>query len=453
MSNGVISDKRIETAISPHSGINTWAHTRRGGDSRENAKKGQSVGDKPKNAPFSVRSLSLDTGETLPVLVHSATWIPVRVVTRWAVCSRRYECAENTLSNDLRAVGLLYEVARAQLNVDLDSMLESCTLPSGMELDKVAQGIRNGRESDLSDCRALSTTVTCLGSIRIFLRWAMAPANQGLPIQKTASQIAEDEAKIDAVFRSYMSPTTTSQRIQPLTLEMETRIKALFGPVRDLDSQIILPISFNPNNPFREENRLRNWLMTIIPRQCGHRRGELLKTCCEDTPRLRTEGLKILRRPHDPRDKRRYKPRVKTSERELPSTNEIDFGLRAYFDSTFAMGRPRCKTPYLFVTAHGKPLSISAADSIIKMVAKHCQIDDLSWHSFRHTWAEELAEHLLNQSGGKEEEEAVQILRELGGWKHGSETPYHYIQNAMRKAAYRVLEQRNLTLYGSKEAE
>lgn len=400
--------------------------------------------------PFSVRQLTLQTGETLPVLVHSETWIPVRVAMRWAVRSRRYECAENTLSNDLRAIGLLYEVARTQLHVDLDSMLEGCTLSSGVDLDEVAKVIRNGRESDSSECRTLSTTATCLGSIRMFLRWAMAPANQGMRIQKPASQIAEDEAKVDAVFRSYMSPTTTSQRIQPLTSEMETRINALFGPVRDLDGRIILPISFDSNNPFREENRLRNWLMMTIPRQCGHRRGELLKTCCEDTPRLRTEGLKILRRPHDPRDKRRYKPRVKTSERELPSSNEIDIGLRAYFYPTSTMGRPRCKTPYLFVTDQGAPLSISAADSVIKMVAKHCKIDNLSWHSFRHTWAEEIAEYLLLERG-KGEEEALQILRELGGWKHGSTTPLHYIQNAMRKAGYRILEQRSRTLYGSKE--
>ena len=38
---------------------------------------------------FSVLRIVLDTGERLPCLVNSQTWIPVRVATRWAVRHRR----------------------------------------------------------------------------------------------------------------------------------------------------------------------------------------------------------------------------------------------------------------------------------------------------------------------------------------------------------------------------
>src|SRR5437660_711570 len=35
-------------------------------------------------APFTVLNVVLDSGERLPCLVESATWLPVRVATRWA---------------------------------------------------------------------------------------------------------------------------------------------------------------------------------------------------------------------------------------------------------------------------------------------------------------------------------------------------------------------------------
>ena len=41
-------------------------------------------------APFTVLNVVLDSGERLPCLVESATWLPVRVATRWAVRYRRY---------------------------------------------------------------------------------------------------------------------------------------------------------------------------------------------------------------------------------------------------------------------------------------------------------------------------------------------------------------------------
>jgi hypothetical protein len=47
------------------------------------------------------------------------------------------------------------------------------------------------------------------------------------------------------------------------------------------------------------------------------------------------------------------------------------------------------------------------------------------------------------------EEEALALLRTLGGWKPGSTMPLHYTQNAMARRASTFLRERNERLYNS----
>ncbi len=66
---------------------------------------------------------------------------------------------------------------------------------------------------------------------------------------------------------------------------------------------------------------------------------------------------------------------------------------------------------------------------------------DLSWHTFRHTWAEEVATDLLADHRG-DEERMPSTLRAFGGWSPRSSTPMHYVQLALRREAWRYQEQR-----------
>jgi hypothetical protein len=69
--------------------------------------------------PFTVFNVVLESGERLPCLVESATWIPVRVGTRWAVRYRRYRVQASTLANNLRALARVYVWARECAGYDL----------------------------------------------------------------------------------------------------------------------------------------------------------------------------------------------------------------------------------------------------------------------------------------------------------------------------------------------
>lgn len=405
----------------------------------------------PTQREFVVKQISLSTGEWLPTLVRNSNWIPLTVPTRWAVTQRRFECMENTLSNDLRGIALLYQIAQREFNLDLDESLQRCEIPPGRELDRLAACIRDENNLTGGPPRSLSTIATYLCPIKCFLRWAANPANQGLRIRKPATKIAADIERIELVFRPFAGTAVAGNRIRPVTSEELTRIWSIFGPVRDAQGQILLPIRFSSGNPFRPASMLRNWIMMSLAKQDGLRRGEILKSRTDDLPKIAGEGITILRRPHDRVDTRKYKPRVKTAERVLPVSDELRMGLMAYLNGNSISTRPRCKTPYVFVTGHGSPLSISAADAIVKVVARHADVDKLSWHSFRHAWAEEIADDLLSR--GHDEDYATQLLRDLGGWKAESDTPSHYIRNALKKRAYLFLEERNRQLYGSRNSD
>jgi hypothetical protein len=52
----------------------------------------------------------------------------------------------------------------------------------------------------------------------------------------------------------------------------------------------------------------------------------------------------------------------------LPISHEIRIGLRGYLAAHPPFGRPGGRSPYLFVSGLGAPLSISAADGIVQVI-------------------------------------------------------------------------------------
>jgi integrase len=398
---------------------------------------------------FRVLPLTLDTGEVLPTLVAASSWIPVRVATRWVVRRRRWRSMPSTLTNDLRSIGLLYSWAGETLERDLDDILEDGQPVTGMQIQDLLAFLRVGGhvvDIDRATISGSNTVARHASVIRDFLKWAVDPTSQGRSQMVSFDEIRYRRACLDEVFHAVTRQSGASRRIRPLTDEEVTHVDRLIGPRRKDDGSLIVPLQFPASNPFRIETRLRNWLMCGIAIQCGLRRGELLKLRLDDLPRPDSPGLKVRRRAHDTADARRHRPGVKTVERVLDLSGEVMAGLRAYLTNRAPSGRAAGGSPYLFVTSAAQALSITAANEVIGVIARNAQIDDLSWHSFRHTWAEALAEELLTQH---REEEALALLRALGGWKPRSAMPLHYTQNAMARRASIFLRERNERLYNS----
>lgn len=414
---------------------------------REQANEDRAAGSRQRR--FRVLALTLDTGELLPTLVDASSWIPVRVATRWVVRRRRWQSMPSTLTNDLRSIGLLYGWSGTALERELDNVLEDGQALTGMQIQDLLVFLRVGGhvvEITQASISSSNTVARHASVIRDFLKWAADPTSQGRPAAASFDQIRIQRACLDEAFHAVTRQSGNSQRIQPLTREEVTRIDGLIGPRRAVNGGLMLPFQFAVANPFRIETRLRNWLMYGIAIQCGLRRGELLKLRLDDLPRPESPGLKVRRRAHDAADHRRHRPAVKTIERVLDLSGEIRGGLRAYLTNRPPTGRPGGQSPYLFVTAAGQALSITATNEVACVIARNTGIEHLSWHSFRHTWAEALAEELLAHHP---EEETLALLRALGGWRPGSTMPLHYTQNAMARCAGAFLRERNERLYGS----
>ena len=173
--------------------------------------------------------------------------------------------------------------------------------------------------------------------------------------------------------------------------------------------------------------------------ELGLRRGELLKLRLDSLPRGNDSGVRILRFPDDIADSRMIEPSVKTAERVIPASRRLLMAFRAYLTAPQPQRRVSGKSPYVFVTNGGEPVSLDAANDIIQSISRLSGVN-LSWHSLRHTWAERMADLLADKPNGPDQ------LKYLGGWTN-SQSPNHYIQNAIAKQAATTLRKHQEEIY------
>jgi integrase len=179
--------------------------------------------------------------------------------------------------------------------------------------------------------------------------------------------------------------------------------------------------------------------------ELGLRRGELLKLRLDSLPRGNDDGIRILRLPDDQADSRLKEPSVKTAERVIPASRQLLMAFRIYLTAPQPQRRVSGKSPYIFVTSDGEPLSLDAANDVIQSISRLSGMS-LSWHSLRHTWAERIADLLAEKPNGADQ------LKYLGGWTN-SLSPKRYIQNAIAKQAIATLRRYQEEIYNPGEQQ
>jgi len=127
-------------------------------------------------APFTVLNVVLDSGERLPCLVETATWIPVRVATRWAVRYRHYRVQSSTLANNLRILAHVYRWARETTEYDLDDHLTHGETIRGREIESLANSLRVKASNPTLDTGAFDHQ---LAVVEDFPKWSLDSENRG----------------------------------------------------------------------------------------------------------------------------------------------------------------------------------------------------------------------------------------------------------------------------------
>ena len=391
--------------------------------------------NQPRVSPRFVLKVLLESGERLPCLVDRVKWIPVRIATRWAVRYRRYRVQSSTLENNLRVLSRVYDWAEAVAGFDLDDHLTSGKTLTTRHVESMVLYFRTRGDSSEafvgSDPGVLDHQLSVTEN---FLKWALDSDNRGGVRMLTLEQLALHRAHLEQVFRSLRTGTRPCQRIQPLGESEVAALRRVLVPKESSGGCVF------PEGVFYRHTQLRNWLMVETALELGLRRGELLKLRLDSLPRGSDDGLRVLRRPDDPHDSRRLEPAVKTAERVVPVSRSLLHLFRAYLTSSPPIGRVTGKTPYLFVTGAGLPLSVKAADDIMHSIGRHSGVTPLSWHRLRHTWAERMAEVLAEQANGFDK------LIYLGGWT-SPQSPRRYIQNAIASQAGEALRNYHTRLY------
>lgn len=384
--------------------------------------------------------------EIVPMLLDDRTGLPLRLALRWVMRSRRNVVGEKTLADDLRAASLLYAFCEEKLGSSLDVLFaDGHRLTSG-ELDQLIEYLRAGQGGGRGT-RALSTTGQLVYNIERFLRWLAKPMDRGGTGFVSPADLVLYYEQLRLTFSDLRAFRSRGKRIDPLTAAEDIALSKLIGPVLRDDGRYETPLRFSEQNPWHPLTRLRNWIGCRLSRELGLRRGEVGKIRTDDLRNTEGPCIAVRRRPHDPMDTRASsnRPKVKSVERELPISNVLALAIRQYSHTLLRDGGRRgARSPYLLVTKKGAPISGSSLDAIWKAVNKRmCR--KVSWHVLRHTWAEEVADDLLEQyqGVGDASEIVLGILRELGGWAPTSNTPFTYIKNALKKRGNAYLRKRN----------
>lgn len=384
---------------------------------------------------FCLVHLVLDTGERLPCLVHRQTWLPVRLATRWAVRYRRYRVQASTLASNLRVLSQVYQWAWCMAGLDLDDHFTNGQLLSGQQLESLSACLRENATGGDGGAIVPNTYNYYLSVTEEFLKWCLYPANRGGNTTLSLEELTAERERLTLFFRSMRLRPGLGKRIQPLTNEEITRIRETIRPRRNQAGEWI-----NPPGIFSLQTVLRNWLMFETAYELGLRRGELLKLRLDCLPRGRDESILVQRFPDDPHDTRTREPAVKTAPRKIPASRPLLQAIRQYITTPPPVGRVQGETPYLFVTHDGGPVAIDTAQDIIRAIGKHSGIQPLSWHRLRHTWAERMADLLLDQPNG------MDVLLYLGGWRSPM-SAQRYIQDALTRRSAELLQQYQAGLY------
>ncbi len=161
--------------------------------------------------------------------------------------------------------------------------------------------------------------------------------------------------------------------------------------------------------------------------------------------------INILRKPDDRDDPRPEQPQVKTQERLLPLDAALAARLQTYITEERRLLPNAKKTPFLFLTRFGKPMSLKNFNKMFVQIANwHPEFSGLlSPHVLRHTFNDDLSD-TLERSGCNQD--AVSEQRNyLNGWTPNSSQGTRYNRRFVEKKSQEILLEHQRRIFGEDE--
>lgn len=131
----------------------------------------------PGRRDLTIIPLILTTGERLPCLVSTATWLRVKLATRWLVWHSRYRVQSNILRDNLYAIRRLYIWATRD-HISLESLLLSGETLTPHQLEALVNSLRASSQARDAPVVSPNTINKALYAIEDFLLWSLDQAWQ-----------------------------------------------------------------------------------------------------------------------------------------------------------------------------------------------------------------------------------------------------------------------------------
>jgi integrase len=372
----------------------------------------------------------------MPALVSGNTGMPVFAACVYAMTEVRPRSGSPaTIEQALRGVQFLLAFADLR-GIDLQERFANARFLDLHELDDLAtlahlplHSRDNGRQEDASAARtmppsvAVSTAAIRLHYSRAYLSWLGQTA-----ASRTCATL-EQRATYMAILREFLARLIA----RAPSARSSTHRAGLDAQARAVLLQAIDPAS--AENPWSTGFlRDRNRLLALWGLGTGLRRGELLGLRIRGID-FRRNMADVVRRPDDKTDPRINQPNTKTRERSIGISEELAYLTHQHIVQHRARIAGARRHDFLFVTAAGDPLSLSAVTKIFQGLRRHHpQLGDaFSSHVLRHTWNEDFSE-IADRAGMKPGDER-RARNHAMGWSESSRSAETYLYRRTRRLA------------------
>ncbi len=382
---------------------------------------------------YKIRVSVAATGEHIPLLVDAQTGLPIVRPNQFVLVVRRDRCQVATLKTDLAALSVVLAWAKS-VALDLHDLFDRGAGLEQAQLVALVEALRSDyRKQSQSKIVPLHRGLVSAGvwanriaTARDYVAW-----NLGNTLAKCEpgtlryQHIRERREELIRAFEGRMPRVRTSSGRKGLDAVLKARLFVVTRP----DAV---------ENPFQTTVRERNALIMDVLQMLGLRRAELLKLRTAHFRPGPKPALFVERRPDDPDDPRLDQPQVKTRDRQLP----LDPALAERIHRYITVERQRIpnakRSPFLFLSRSGKPLSLAGVNKIFEQICKwHGEFKgQLSPHVLRHTANDDLSVTL--EEAGCDAEAARAVRNYLNGWEPNSAQSSTYTRRFVEGRAQEI---------------
>lgn len=401
---------------------------------------------------YRVKTIKLESGERLPLLLSKETGMPLWDATLFILTTlRATNLAANTLEQAARAVMVAHQIF-SYLSIDLnDRMLKGRLLSLG-EIEALVK-FAALRQEELDSLLETQTTETKAAQVVSFKKMAKHAVSKMPKVVNSETKtirliyirnyidwlVSGRRLKLDVNHKHYEALNEAARvvvgSINARMPEHDYKSSSRQGVSPEVRARILEVIKpDSPDNPWKNEHvRARNQLIFLWLLFLGIRNGELLSIYAQDV-NIRSGEVVVVRRPDNPEEVRQNAPLVKTRGRLLALGPELSELTRAYLIGLRSKIKGARRHPYLFVaTGTGAPLSKSALNKLFREL--RAQVpglpDDLSPHVLRHTWNDDFSA-LMDEHGVPPEEEE-KMRRQAMGWSPNSKMAATYTKRHVQR--------------------